>query len=275
MLFGLAFLGLAACGAPPAPAAPEAAAPAAPHERLGRVVERYWDEHAISRQCHCRRNTWRIHWRWSAASWPRFSPFRAPAWTRTSRLTYDIFKRQRELEIEGFTYPDELLPVNPFDGMPWLQLAPIGSGYRAAPVAGRRRLRELAATDRRIRRLDAAGDRQHARGNAARLYLAALADASGRCRCSQRLGEDTSANVFYVPMRTLPQTMQEPRAVALDAEPRPVPSRTSCCPPIANCTISCKTNTCPRARDERRACRRCRWGRPGTHSWSNVRPTAR
>ena len=33
-------------------------------------------------------------------------------------LTYDIFKRQRELDIEGFTYPTELLPVNPFDGMP-------------------------------------------------------------------------------------------------------------------------------------------------------------
>jgi uncharacterized protein (DUF885 family) len=37
-----------------------------------------------------------------------------------SRLTYDIFKAERELAVEGFTYPEELLPVNPFEGIPQL-----------------------------------------------------------------------------------------------------------------------------------------------------------
>lgn len=35
-----------------------------------------------------------------------------------SRLTYEVFRTGRETAIEGFLYPQELLPVEPFDGMP-------------------------------------------------------------------------------------------------------------------------------------------------------------
>jgi len=35
-----------------------------------------------------------------------------------SQLTYDLFRRGRLLAVEGFTYPYELLPVNPYEGMP-------------------------------------------------------------------------------------------------------------------------------------------------------------
>lgn len=35
-----------------------------------------------------------------------------------SRLTYEVFRTERETAIEGFLYPEELLPVDPFDGMP-------------------------------------------------------------------------------------------------------------------------------------------------------------
>ena len=41
--FGLALLGLAACGGA-APDPSRATAAAAPHENLTRIVERYWDE---------------------------------------------------------------------------------------------------------------------------------------------------------------------------------------------------------------------------------------
>ncbi len=34
-----------------------------------------------------------------------------------SRLSYDIFKRQREETIEGLTFPSELLPIDPFGGL--------------------------------------------------------------------------------------------------------------------------------------------------------------
>jgi hypothetical protein len=41
----LAFIGLAACGAPPAPTPAPPVNAAAPRERLNRIVDRYWDEH--------------------------------------------------------------------------------------------------------------------------------------------------------------------------------------------------------------------------------------
>ncbi len=44
-----------------------------------------------------------------------------------SQLTYDIFKREREVAIEGFTYPSELMPVNPFRSVP-LEFARAGAG---------------------------------------------------------------------------------------------------------------------------------------------------
>src|SRR3984893_15821222 len=47
VLLGLAFLGLAACGAAPAPPPSQAANSAAPHDNLKRIVDRYWDEHVV------------------------------------------------------------------------------------------------------------------------------------------------------------------------------------------------------------------------------------
>jgi uncharacterized protein (DUF885 family) len=35
-----------------------------------------------------------------------------------AQLTYEIFRQECELAIEGATYPGELLPINPYDGMP-------------------------------------------------------------------------------------------------------------------------------------------------------------
>jgi len=41
---GLAFLGLAACSAPPAPTPAQATISTAPGEQLSRIVDRFWDE---------------------------------------------------------------------------------------------------------------------------------------------------------------------------------------------------------------------------------------
>jgi len=41
-----------------------------------------------------------------------------PSLDAQSKLTYDIFARGRSLAVEGFTYPFELMPINPYEGMP-------------------------------------------------------------------------------------------------------------------------------------------------------------
>src|SRR5258708_4078440 len=113
---GLAFLGLAGCGAAPTPAPSEAVSSLAPHDRLIRIVDRYWEEQVPpgnppSPQFMA--DTLALERRFLAEilAVPRAGLDAA------ATLTYDIFRRQRELDIEGFTYPDELLPVNPFEGM--------------------------------------------------------------------------------------------------------------------------------------------------------------
>src|ERR1700733_1105840 len=111
----IVLLALAGCGAAPEPASAPAMKAIPPSDQLGSLVERYWDEHlgmdnAISPQYLA--DSLSIERRYLAEilNVPR-DGLDAP-----SRLTYDIFKRQRELNIEGFVFPAELLPINPFGG---------------------------------------------------------------------------------------------------------------------------------------------------------------
>jgi len=127
----LAFLGLAACGRAPAPPPSPAANAVVPHENLNGIVERYWDERApagVSIAPQFLADSLSLERRFLAEvlAVPR-APLDADA-----ALTYDIFKRQRELAIEGFTYPSELLPVNPFDSKP-LELARAAARFGQQP----------------------------------------------------------------------------------------------------------------------------------------------
>lgn len=204
MALGLVFLGLAACGPAPTPVPPESAAPAVPHEQLNRMVDRYWDERAtgaepISPQRMA--DSLAIERRYLAEvlAVPR------AGLNADSRLTYDIFKRQRELEIEGFTYPTELLPVNPFDG-PWLQLA------RSAAQALQHPLRGAQDGENWLRQLDdvVTWSRQaiaNMRAGMRRGYTSPRSLVQRTLPLLEQLGEDGPANVFYLPMRTLPQTL--------------------------------------------------------------------
>jgi hypothetical protein len=141
---GLVLLALAACGARPAPAAPLSASapkPPASNEQLGRLVERYWDEHlaqdnAISPQFLADSLSIERRYLAEVRNLPR------DGLDAASRLTYDIFKRQRELLIEGFTFPSELLPINPFGGMPQQFAAQASALARHPPASAgiRRRL---------------------------------------------------------------------------------------------------------------------------------------
>ena len=110
MVLGLALLGLAACGAPPKPAPSEAAAPAVPRERLNRLVDRYWDErtsrgYPISAQQMADSLSVERRYMAEVLAVPR------AGLDADARLTYDIFKSHRELDLEALTYPADLMPV--------------------------------------------------------------------------------------------------------------------------------------------------------------------
>lgn len=57
--------------------------------------------------------------------------------TPDAQLTYAIFRRECELAIEGATYPAELLPLTPYDGMPERFALMESAAERLAPSSGR------------------------------------------------------------------------------------------------------------------------------------------
>ena len=201
-------MALVACGPAPSPARPPSTADsAAPHDSLSRIVDRYWDEHAsfanpLSPQYLA--DSLAVERRFLAEilALPR------ERLDSESRLTYDIFRRQRELNIEGFTYPEELLPVNPFSGMPQ-QLARLAADSREHPLETAKDYQNWL-----LRIDDYVGWTQQAIANLRegmrRGYTSPRVLMERVLPVLQRLGEDTSANVFYRPLRSLPDTIKEP-----------------------------------------------------------------
>jgi uncharacterized protein (DUF885 family) len=211
---GLAVLGLAACGAAPAPPPPQTANPAAPRDRVSRIVDRYWDERAAA----------------DAPPSPQFMADSLALERRSldellavprspldadSKLTYDIFKRQRELDIEGFTYPAELLPVNPFEAMP-LQFARMAAQLGQHPPASAKDYENwlLRIDDyRRWTRQAIANMREGLR----RGYTSPRVLMERTLPLLQAFGEDSAANVFYGPLRSMPESIKDPERTRLAA----------------------------------------------------------
>ena len=208
----LALLGLAACGAAPDPAPSQAANPAAPRDELRRIVDRYWDErlppgNPLSPQYLA--DTLAVQRRFLAEvqAVPRA---RLDA---DAALTYDIFKRRRELDIEGLTFPSELLPVDPFEGMP-LQMA------RAALDMVQHPLKTAKDYENWLLRIDdyvrwSGQAMANMREGMRRGYTSPRVLMERVLPLLQGFGEDTSANLFYAPLRSMPETIREPERTRL------------------------------------------------------------
>src|ERR1700676_2993383 len=210
----LTFLGLAACGRAPAPAPSQVTNAAAPHDTLNQIVDRYWNEHvrpgvSISPQFLADSLSLERRFLAEVLAVPR------AGLDADAGLTYDIFKRQRELGIEGLTYPAELMPVNPFDGMP-LQFA------RAAADTEQRPFKTAKDYDSWLLRVDGytAWSKQaiaNTREGMRRGYTSPRVLMERMLPLLQGLGEDSSANVFYAPLRTMPEAIKEPERTRLSA----------------------------------------------------------
>jgi len=219
---GFAIMGLLGCGsAPPPPVLPPSAP--APREQLTRLVEQYWTEYLRLNPQRLPEGAAR---RFDGASGYDISAqfladslaleraclgevleLQRPRFDPDSRLTYDIFRRERELAVESFTYPSELLPVNPFRSMPQL-FAQTGAGASQYAI--------LSAKDY---------EHWHARVDA---YVRWTGQAIANMREGMRrgyalprvlveemlpqlaaLGEDSPANVFYQPLSSIPATIAD------------------------------------------------------------------
>jgi len=199
---GIVILCASACGAPPAPA-PAASPSAAPREQLKPLLERYWDERIPVEDVilpQSLADSLDVEKRFLA----EIEAIPRDSLDAEGRLSYDIFKRQRETAIEGFTYPAELLPINPFGGM-LFRFPAAAAQSAAAPMTVAqydRWLRDAEDYERWTRQAIANMQEGVLRG-----YTEPRALVQRALPILERLGSDVPSNVFYTPLRSLPQGM--------------------------------------------------------------------
>jgi uncharacterized protein (DUF885 family) len=225
LLGGLAAaLCLSACGSAPSPPPPPPALARTPSDQLRILVDRYGDDYRllnprpmpqaaavrfdpgsgldISAQFLADSLSLERRYLDGVAALPRE---RLPP---EAQLTYDLFKRERELAVESFTYPAELSPVNPFRSAP-LEFARTGTGTGSYAILSAKdfdnwqlRVEDYVRwTDEAIANMREGLRRGYAEP---RVLIAEMLPVLNT------LAEDTSSNPFYDPLRTLPGTLAGP-----------------------------------------------------------------
>lgn len=233
----LAVLNIAGCGTPASPPS-RPAEPAPPRELLNHIVERYWDEDAAL-------NPW-YSWggaetRFGEAPADAISPQamadslaierrylgEALAVSRASldggsKITYDIFRRERELAIESFTYPTELVPINPYYGTPqrFALLATAAERYALSSARDFDNWQTRALSYERWTTQAIANMREGMR----RGYTLPRVLVERMIPLLAALGEDSPSNVFYQPLQARPgdpaEMQRTPLALALSGAVR-------------------------------------------------------
>ncbi len=234
MCVALAASTLLACGEPSPPSSPTTLglpSASAPREHLNHLVERYWDESAAAEPWY----SWGgAEMRYAAAPADTLTPqaladslalerryldavngVMRQSLNADDELTYAVFRRERELTIESFTYPSELLPVNAYDSVPQRFAVMAAAAESSALVSDRdfgvwqsRALVYERWTQQAILNL---------REGMRRGYTLPLAVVSRTLPVLAALGEDTPTSVFYAGLHAAPDSGDEAEHARLGA----------------------------------------------------------
>lgn len=202
----LAILALGGCGQAQAPKlAPAADNSLGAKEQLSRLVERYWDEHveasaAISPQVLADSLAVERRYLLELGGVPR------ETLDPDSRLTYDIFKRRREMLVDGFTYPAELMPLGSFGGvLQSFAILSADSSEHAWSLADYdfwlKRLADYVAWTQQAT--------QNMREGLRRGYVSPRVVIAHNLELLERLADDGPAGVFRVPLRSIPASIAD------------------------------------------------------------------
>jgi uncharacterized protein (DUF885 family) len=210
---GIALFALAGCGAPSPPAPAAAAKAPPPAGQLNRLVERYWDErveNGISPQSLA--DSLNVERRYLG----ELLGVSRDTLDAPSRLTYDIFRSRREMSIEAFTFPNELLPVDPFGGMTQ-QIAAQAMELAQHPAANASEYESwLRRIDDYVRWTQQAT--ANMREGMRRGYTSPRSVVERMLPILERLGVDDSVNVFYAPLRAMPESIKDPERARLTGD---------------------------------------------------------
>jgi uncharacterized protein (DUF885 family) len=212
LLAGLVFLALGGCGSAQSPqAAPAAGTAGSPKEQLNRLVERYWDERipaesAVSPQVLA--DSLAVERRYLN----EVNALSRDGLDANSRLTFDIFKRRRELLIEGFTFPGELLPLG--------QLPPLLQAFELLSADAGRRPWPVADYDNWLKRLDDVVEWSHQavqnmREGTRRGYRSPTLVVEQAVALLAPAAQGDGVSVLRMPLRSMPASIGEPERTRL------------------------------------------------------------
>lgn len=229
-ILAVALWQLVGCSNKARPAPQHQGAASAPRDQLARMVQRYWDAYA---ELNPLRAAAAGEHRYDGRLGDPISPqyladslaleraflaealaLNAPA-EPDDRITYEMFKRRCQLAIEGYTYPSELMPVNPFEGMP-LEFASLAEGAGEQRFASPKDFADwLSRVDDYVAWTHQAVS--NLRDGVRRGYVQPRELVEEEIAQLRELGEDRPDNPFYGPQRSIPASLSPQARVELAA----------------------------------------------------------
>lgn len=144
---------------------------------------------------------------------------------RSERISYDIFKRNRELAIEGAKYPDHLLPINQFYNIAG-RLALLGSGTSAQPFDTVEDYRAWASRMKKIPRLFDQAIENMEKGIQQNIVQPRVLIEKAIPQIDAQITEDVTKSIFWRPVDSLPDNIAETDAEAIRKQYRDIISNT-------------------------------------------------
>ncbi|MDV6314967.1 DUF885 domain-containing protein [Idiomarina sp. HP20-50] len=144
---------------------------------------------------------------------------------RSEKISYDIFKRDRELAIEGAKYPDHLLPINQFYNIA-NRLALLGSGTSAQPFNTVEDYRAWASRMEKIPRLFDQAIENMEKGIKQDIVQPRVLIEKAIPQIDAQITENITESIFWRPVDNLPENIAETDAEAIRKQYQDIISNT-------------------------------------------------
>ena len=127
--------------------------------------------------------------------------------SENDRISYDIFRREMEMQLEGLAYNDHYIPFQQFWGLP-LTMGQLGSGQSSQPFKTAEDYRAWMSRAKTFATWADTAMATFRRGAQAGLVLPRPLVAKMIPQMRDMANPDTAMNVFFGPLRTLPAGLQ-------------------------------------------------------------------
>ncbi len=145
--------------------------------------------------------------------------------SRSQRISYDIFKRKLELELEGLKYPEHLIPINQFYNLAGC-LAMLGSGESAQPFNTVQDYENWALRMEQIPRLFEQAIANMKEGVEKNIVQPRVLIEKAIPQITAHIDENVENTLFWAPITNMPESVTESEAKQLQQRYKQVLSDT-------------------------------------------------